>query len=245
MKNPRIVAIIQARMGSTRLPGKVLMDLSGKPALVRCVKRTSRTKMIDAVGVATTIKSADDDIANLCNQHGIRCFRGSEEDVLDRYYHAATVFEADIIVRITGDCPLIEPAIIDQTIADFMALAPEIDYACNFMPIQTFPRGLETEVLFFEVMERVWREDKNLAWREHVTTYIRKNAELFRISGISSKIDYSNLRWTLDTEEDLQFVRCIYNYFGHDHFSWQEVLDVLNHHPDWLKINQHIKQKII
>jgi spore coat polysaccharide biosynthesis protein SpsF len=245
MKSARVVAIIQARMGSTRLPGKVLMDLSGKPALIRCVRRTRRAKMIDDVGVATTIKPADDAIANLCNQQGIPCFRGSEEDVLDRYFRAATVFDADIIVRITGDCPLIEPAIIDQTIADFVTHAPEVDYACNFLPTRTFPRGLDTEVVFFEALERVWREDNNPARREHVTPYIRENSNLFRISGVGNTTDYSNQRWTLDTEEDLQFVRCIYNYFGHDRFTWKEVLDALNDHPDWLKINQHIKQKDI
>ena len=245
MKTARVVAIIQARMGSTRLPGKVLMDLAGKPALLRCVRRTRRATMIDTVAVATSIKAADDAISELCKQQDIPCFRGSEEDVLDRYYHAATEFGAGIIVRITGDCPLIEPIIVDQTIADFIAHSPEVDYACNFLPARTYPRGLDTEVVRFETLKRVWREDNNPARREHVTPYIRENPNLFRITSIGSSTDYSNQRWTLDTGEDLEFVRCIYNYFGHDRFTWKEVLSTLSDHPQWLKINQHVQQREI
>ena len=243
MKNARMVVIIQARMGSTRLPGKVLMDLAGQPVLLRGVRRTRRAKMIDAVAVATSIKPADDAVSELCRQQGIPCFRGSEDDVLDRYYYAATEFGANIVVRITGDCPLIEPVIVDQTIAEFIKHAPEVDYACNFLPARTYPRGLDTEVVGFEALKRVWREDDNPARREHVTPYIRENPNLFRITGISSPIDYSNQRWTLDTEEDLEFIRRIYDYFGHDRFTWQDILNTLKKHPEWLKINQHVQQK--
>ena len=232
-------------MGSTRLPGKVLLALAGKPALVRCVSRTHRTKMIDDVIVATTLKSEDDAISYLCKQQSYFCFRGSEEDVLDRYYQAARASRADVVVRITADCPLIEPEIVEQVVEDFLKRQPEVDYACNFLPQRTFPRGLETEVIRFDVLEQVWNEDHNPAWREHVTPFIYKNPHVFRIHGVRAAEDYSHMRWTLDTLEDLTFVRRIYDHFGHDRFSWQEVLTLLRGHPGWLEINRHVLQEVI
>ena len=240
----RIVAIIQARMGSTRLPGKVLMELAGEPMLARCVNRTRRAQTLNEVVVATTVKPADDAIVRLCDEHNWPCFRGSEEDVLDRYYHAAIAHRADVVVRITSDCPLIEPEIVDRVVREFLDLQPEADYACNVLPRRTFPRGLDTEVMRFDVLERAWREDDNPAWREHVTLYIQCNPDLFRIHGITNEVDYSHMRWTVDIPEDLAFVRCIYDHFGHDRFSWREVLAVLEQHPEWLKINRHVQQKV-
>ena len=241
----RTIAIIQARVGSTRLRGKVLKMLAGKPDLVRCVIRTRRTKMIDDVVVATTIKPADNAVADLCSQQGFPCFRGSEEDVLDRYYRAAVEFQADNVVRITADCPLIEPEVIDQVLARFLAGQKHVDYASNFFPRRTYPIGLEVEVMRFDVLKKIWVEDQNPAWREHVTPYIYNNPELFNIQSVSSRIDYSHLRWTLDTLEDLIFIRQIYDHFGHDLFCWTEVLALLEHHPEWLEINQHVQQKVV
>lgn len=241
----RIVAIIQARIGSTRLPGKVLLDLAGEPMLVRDVERIRRAQTLDDVVVATTTQPADTAIADLCAERNWPCFRGSEDDVLDRYYRAAIAHQADVVVRITSDCPLIEPAIVDRVVQEFLDLQPKVDYACNMLPHRTFPRGLDTEVVRFDVLERVWQEDKNLAWREHVTPYIYRNPDLFRIHGVVNGMDYSHMRWTVDTPEDLDFVRCIYEHFGHNHFSWQEVLAVLEEHPEWLEINRHVQQKVI
>ncbi len=241
----RIVAIIQARMGSTRLPGKVLLDLAGEPMLVRGVNRTRRAQTLDEVVVATTVKPTDDAIVDLCDERGWPCFRGSEEDVLDRYYHAALAHQADVVIRITSDCPLIAPEIVDRVVWEFLDLQPEIDYACNVLPRRSFPRGLDTEVMRFDVLEQAWREDRNPAWREHVTPYIQRNPDLFRIHGITNDIDYSHMRWTVDTPEDLAFVRCIYEHFGHDRFSWRELLAVLDEHPEWLEINQHVQQKVV
>ncbi len=241
----KLVAIIQARMGSTRLPGKVSLDLAGEPMLARCVNRTSRAQTPDEVVVATTVQSADDAIVDLCTERGWPCFRGSEDDVLDRYYRAAIAHHADVVVRITSDCPLIEPGVVDRVVQEFLDLQPGIDYACNVLPRRTFPRGLDIEVMRFDVLERAWREDPNPAWREHVTTYIQGNPNLFHIHGITNEVDYSHMRWTVDTPEDLAFVRCIYDHFGHDRFSWREVLVVLEGHPEWLGINRHVKQKVI
>jgi len=241
----KIVAIVQSHMGSTRLPGKVLLDLAGEPMLVRDMNRLSRAQTLDKVVVATTVNLADDAIVGLCAKHGWPCFRGSEEDVLDRYYRAAAEYEADAVVRITSDCPLIEPEVVDRVVREFLERQPEVDYACNTLPRRTFPRGLDTEVSRFDVLERAWHEDHDPSWREHVTPYIRRNPELFRIHGIMSEVDYSHMRWTVDTPEDLVFVRHIYEYFGHDRFSWQDVLALLKEHPEWLKINQHVLQKTI
>ena len=241
----RVVAIVQAHMGSTRLPGKVLLDLAGEPMLARVVNRVRRAQTLGEVLVATTMQSADEAIVRLCIERGWPCSRGSEEDVLDRYYHAAVAHQADVVVRITSDCPLIEPEVADRVVQEFLERQPEVDYACNVLPRRTFPRGLDTEVMRFDVLERAWREDLNPAWREHVTPYIQRNPGLFHIHGVTSGADYSHMRWTVDTPEDLAFVRCIYDHFGHDRFSWREVLAVLEQHPEWLEINRHVQQKVI
>ena len=245
MEGARVVAIIQARVGSTRLPGKVLLDLAGEPILVRVVNRSRRAGMLQEVVVATTTKPVDEAIVELCAQHGCPCFRGSEDDVLDRYYWAAMHHQADVVVRITSDCPLIEPQIVDRLVREFLDQQPGVDYACNLLPRRTFPQGLDTEVMRFDVLEQAWREDHNPAWREHVTPYIQRNPDLFHIHSVINEVDYSHMRWTVDTPEDLALVRRIYNHFGHDRFSWQEVLAVLEHNPEWLEINRHVQQKVI
>ena len=239
----KIVGIVQARTGSTRLPGKVLLDLAGKPMLVRDMNRLSRAQTLDEVVVATTIEPADDAIVSLCNESGWAYFRGSEEDVLDRYYRAAVDYDAEVVVRITSDCPLIDPEIVDHVVREFLERQPEVHYTSNILPKRTFPRGLDTEVMRFDVLEQAWREDRNPAWREHVTPYIQRNPQLFRIHGIMNQVNYSHMRWTVDTTKDLAFVRKIYGHFDHDSFSWQEVLTVVKEHPEWLEINQRVNQK--
>jgi spore coat polysaccharide biosynthesis protein SpsF len=228
-------------MGSTRLPNKVLMDLAGQPALARVVERARRAARLDAVVVATTTQPADDVIVQFCTEHGYTCFRGSEDDVLDRYYQAARQYGADVVVRITSDCPLIEPQVIDQALQEFFE--HQTDYASNGMSAHTFPRGLDVEAMTFATLERAWHEDTNPAWREHVTPYIYRHPELFRLHSITNPVDLSHMRWTVDTPEDLAFVRCIYDHFGNDAFSWQDVLALLEQHPEWLEINRHIEQK--
>lgn len=241
----RIIAIIQARLGSTRLPGKVLLDLAGEPMLARVVNRVHRATKVHDIVVATTTKAEDAALIEMCTLRHWRSFRGSEDDVLDRYYQAAVQHRADVVIRITSDCPLVDPEIVDRVVQEFLDLQPEVDYACNVLPQRTFPRGLDTEVMRFDVLERAWREDLNLAWREHVTSYISRNSELFQIHGILNERDYSHMRWTVDTPEDLAFVRRIYDYFGHDRFSWREVLSVLEQNLQWLELNRSVKQKAV
>ncbi|MBA7614855.1 8-amino-3,8-dideoxy-manno-octulosonate cytidylyltransferase [subsurface metagenome] len=243
-KNIKLIAIIQARVGSTRLPGKVLKDLAGQPMLARVVNRTQRAKTISAIVVATTTKPTDDVIIRLCEKQGWSYFRGSEEDVLDRYYRAALAFKADAIARITSDCPLIEPEIIDKVGNDFLSSYPDVDYVSNNL-VPTFPLGLDVEVMRFDALRKAWQEDNNLAWREHVTPYIQHHSEKFKIRNVLNDKDYSYMRWTVDTIEDLTFVRKIYDHFQNDKFTWKEALQLLEEHAEWLEINRNVQQKAI
>jgi spore coat polysaccharide biosynthesis protein SpsF len=240
-----VIAIVQARMGSTRLPGKVILDLAGKPMLVRNIERIQRATKIDDIVIATTKKPEDDKIITLSREHGWKFFRGSENDLLDRYYQTAREYHAQTIVRITSDCPLIEPTIIDLIIEKFIALESEIDYVSNIFPIRTYPQGLDTEVMSISALEKCWKEDMNPQFREHVTEYILHNPNLFRIFEINHEKDLSSMRWTVDTLEDLDFVRCVYHHFGDRYFSWMDVLTLLDHNPGLQDINKHIKQKLV
>lgn len=230
-------------MGSTRLPGKVLADLDGEPMLLRCLHRVRRARRLDEVVVATTTQPADDVLARLCLSAGWPCFRGSEDDVLDRYYQAAREHQADAVVRITSDCPVIDPDLVDYVVQVFLRCRSGVDYVSNFAPERTFPRGLDTEVMHFSVLERAWREDDNPAWREHVDEYILHHPERFRIRGVTHEADLSHLRWTVDTPEDLQFVRGVFVHFGHDRFNWRELLEFVQEHPEWAALNAHVQQK--
>jgi len=233
----RTVAIIQARMGSTRLPGKVLMDLSSEPMLARVVERTRRARTVDEVVVATSILPADDRIARLCESRGWECFRGSEPDVLDRYYQAALRFGAEVVVRVTSDCPLIDPELIDQHVQTLLEHISETDFVTNMLQ-QSFPLGLAVEAMPIDVLARMNRMSRTSQLREHVTTIAYERPEWFRIEHIRHPIDLSEMRWTVDTAEDLEFVRRIFAHFGHDHFKWKEVWPVLDEHTEWSDINR-------
>ncbi|HZW30750.1 MAG TPA: glycosyltransferase family protein [Isosphaeraceae bacterium] len=242
---PRTVAIVQARLGSTRLPGKVLLDLAGAPMLARVVHRVRRAGSLDEVVIATTTEPADDALAALCTAEGWPCFRGSRDDVLDRYYRAALQHQADLVVRVCADCPLIEPAIIDRVVGELRECRPRADYACNVLPRPTYPLGLDVEAFWFETLSGVWREDRNPAWREHVTPFVYHHPARFAIQGVLHDRDLSAMRWTVDTPEDLELMRRIYAAFGHDGFSWQEVLTLLEANPQWLEVNRHIPQHVV
>ena len=228
-------------MGSTRLPGKVLRPLLDRPLLAWDVYRLRKCRLIDDIIIATTTDPRDDALADLCASEGWGCFRGSENDVLDRYYGAARQYHADTIVRITSDCPLIDSSVTDYVIATYAAAAPAADYASNVFP-RTYPRGLDTEVFSFAALETAWKEDQS-EWREHVTPFLWKQPERFRQINAANLVDYSSHRWTVDTPQDFELVRRIYEHFGHGDFAWRDVLTLLDQHPDWVAINADIQQK--
>lgn len=237
----KVVAIVQARMGSTRLPGKVLMDVAGANMLARVVGRLRRAKLIDEVLVATTDLAADDVIVAECRKSAVAVARGEQNDVLDRYYRAAQLSKAEVVVRITSDCPLIDPEVTDKTIAAFLAELP--DYAANVL-VRTYPRGLDTEVISFAALSRAWRESRKPYEREHVTPYILEHRSEFRLLSVKGDEDYSTLRWTVDTPEDLEFVRSVYSRLsGVGDFSWRAVLDLLEREPRLAELNRFVKQK--
>lgn len=237
----RIVAIIQARMGSTRLPGKVLKDLGGQTVLARVVNRVRRATLLDEVVVATSVLPADDAITRECEVLRVACFRGDEADVLDRYYRAAREFAADTIVRITADCPLIDPELIDVTIR--AALDGKADYASNALS-RTYPRGLDVEVFTADALARAWSSAKEEYQRTHVTPYLYQHPESFKVLSITGEVDCSQYRWTLDTAEDLELLRAVYKHFGNrDTIRWSEVLGLMEAEPELAALNSHVRQK--
>src|SRR6266566_5493303 len=239
----KITATIQARMGSTRLPGKVLMTVGTEPVLARVVHRLRRAALIDGIIVATSDRPADDAIVRECNRLQVACFRGSENDVLDRYWQAAQWCGAEAIVRITSDCPLIDAELVDETIQAF--LSQPADYTSNALE-RTYPRGLDTEAFTIAALERAWREAREPYEREHVTPYIYEHPELFRLVSVRDERDYSAYRLTLDTHEDLQLIRTIYSRFeGRDDFGWQDVLALMEREPELAQLNARVLQKAV
>lgn len=239
----KITAIIQARMGSTRLPGKVLMNLGGETVLGRVVRRLRRATLIDEIAVATTNCAADDAVVRESDRLGVPYFRGSENDVLDRYYRAAKKFASEAVVRITADCPVIDPHVVDETIRVFRDQCA--DYTSNgLLPI--YPRGLDTEVFTYEALERAWREGREPHQREHVTPYFYEHPELFSLASVRNDADRSQYRWTLDTVEDLELLRAIYTRFdNNDDFGWEEIIQVMEREPQLAQLNSHVVQKAL
>lgn len=239
----KIVAIIQARMGSTRLPGKVLMDLAGDTALARVVSRVRRCRLVNEVIVATSTHAADDVIEEECRRLRCAAFRGSEQDVLDRYYRAAQQADAEVVVRITSDCPLIDPEVSDRTIEAFIKAGT--DYASNSLE-RTYPRGLDTEVMTFAALELAWREATQAHQREHVTPFLYQHPERFKLLSVKGDRDYSQHRWTLDTPEDLRLLQTICaRCGGREDFTWRDVLELVEKEPPLAEINRHIVQKAV
>ena len=239
----KVVAIVQARMSSTRLPGKVLMDLEGETVLARVVNRLRRARLINEVLVATTERSGDDVVVSECRNLSVSFSRGDQEDVLDRYYRAAQLSKADIVVRITSDCPLIDPEITDRTIAAFLETRP--DYASNVRE-RTYPRGLDTEVMSLDTLVRAWRAARQHYERVHVTPYIYEHPAEFRMVSVTGDADYSSHRWTVDTPEDLAFIRAVYARLkDKPMFLWRDVLDVLDREPELIEINRFVVQKAL
>lgn len=242
-----VVTIIQARMGSSRLPGKVLLDIEGKPMLHRDLDRNLAAKTVDQVVVATTVKPADDQIVASVEGYDPRVstYRGSEDDVLDRYYQAAKQAKADIVVRITSDCPLVDPDIIDEVV-QLLLDDPSLDYAANVLGDLTYPRGLDVQACTFAAMEKMWNVATEAEDREHVTLYLRKHPEEFKTAQVQSPVNLSEHRWTVDEEDDLKLVREIYKRLlsTKPDFRMQDIVQLFEQEPALFNINHHVQQKL-
>lgn len=238
-----IVAIIQARMGSTRLPGKVLKQVKGRPLLDYQLERLSQSKLIDQVVIATTELSADTQIVEYCAQKNIKYFQGSEEDVLKRYYDCAVEYRADAIVRITSDCPLIDPMEVDKVIQYYLENQGTFDLVSNTVK-RTYPRGMDTAIFSFHALKEAHDRAVLESDREHVTKFIYDHQEQFTIGSVEYETNLSHIRLTVDTPEDFQVIKLIIeNPSYHKHFYLAEISRFLKNNADILKINSHIEQK--
>ncbi|MDL1944917.1 acylneuraminate cytidylyltransferase [Chloroflexi bacterium CFX2] len=276
----KTVAIIQGRMSSSRLPGKILADIAGQPMLQRVFVRTSRSASVSQTIFATTTDPSDDPVAEYCEFSGIPFTRGSLYDVLDRYYQTAKSAKADVVVRITADCPVIDPALIDDVVNTVISdrlsvISEEFDFAANRLPPpfhRTYPIGLDTEVCTFAALEQAWEKAKEPQHREHVMPYFYEGVQFeskvkgrksdlrlltfdlergisprgFRVALLHHTADFGDYRWTVDTPEDLEFMRQVYSHFdGRDDFTWKEVLDLVHDNPELMKINSGVKHKTL
>lgn len=235
-----ILAVLQARLSSKRLPGKVLQPILGKPMLVRQIERIQRATKIDRLVVATSSDLSDDVLAQTCKEYGIDCFRGSLNDVLDRFYQVAVKYGARHIVRLTGDCPLTEPTLIDSVIECHLQErndATGADMTC-------YPDGLDVDVFSFEALQRTWQEACLASEREHVAPYIWNHPELFKLGSLRMKNDWSALRWTVDGPEDFIFVTRIYEalYNLKPDFSMIDIWQYVNEHPELMQINAQYRR---
>lgn len=240
----RILIIVQARLGSTRLPGKIMKEVMGRPLLDYLIERLKGVLLADEIVVATTKNPKDIQIIDYCLKGSISYFSGSEQNVLDRYYQAATQFHGDVIVRITADCPLIDPGLIDILIRRFLELQPSCDYLSNTLN-RTYPRGMDIEVFSYAALQLAAARAALPSDKEHVTPYIYCHPELFKIVQYTQGINESNYRWTVDTPEDLELVAKILEnlYPECPRFTLGDLLNLLKKYPEWSRINAHIEQK--
>ena len=231
-----ILAILQARFSSSRLPGKVLKPLLGKPMLMHQIERIKQSSMINRLVVATSVDNSDDSIELMCKDNGVEVFRGSLDNVLDRFYQCTKNYNAEHIVRLTGDCPLTDFKLIDKVIKKY--LLTKSDYMSNFL-IPSYPDGLDVEIFKLSVLENAWNYAKMPSELEHVSLYIRKNLKSDENSNYRSEVDLSKFRWTVDEYEDFIFVKKIYEalYFDNPLFLTEDILNLLNQYPDLRKLN--------
>ncbi len=241
-KKKKIVAIIQVRMSSTRLPGKALLPLGGKPALEQLITRLRRSAHLDAIVVATTTLAADQPIRRLCRRHKIQCFSGSEDDVLDRVHKAARWVGADIIVEITADCPLIDGPLVDRGIKEFFS--HDVDYASNCL-VPSYPLGFEVQVFPVAVLAKVADMTRDPVDRLHVSYYMYQHPEIFRLHNWRAELEntWPQLRLTLDEPADYELIRRIFDALGDTDFGTREIVAFVRKNPELAKINQHVRQK--
>lgn len=235
----RRVIIVQARMTSTRLPGKVLINLAGQPMLAQELRRLKKCTLVDDIIVATTTNLTDNPVEELAYREKVGCFRGNENDVLSRYVGAARQSKADVIIRVTADCPLIDPQITDRVISELVANATNCDYVSN-VSNRTYPRGLDVEAFFYDTLTRIDRLAKSNQAREHVTVFVRsERPDLFLCRSVEDNENNSDLRWTVDTQEDLDFVKMLYEALdlGAWHKSYHEILNYVRNNPEIIRID--------
>jgi spore coat polysaccharide biosynthesis protein SpsF len=240
------IIIVQARMTSTRLPGKVLKEVLGKSLLEYQIERLRQSRRADNIVIATTTNSTDEPIVQFCRRADVDLFRGSEEDVLARYRGAAAVYNASVIVRVTSDCPLIDPEIIDRAINRFTSLYNNVDYVSNTL-LRTYPRGLDVEVFSRDILEEAFTKAADRAEREHVTPYIYYRPEKFRLANLAQDTDMSWHRWTVDTQEDFELIRMMLEslYPVNPRFRLADCMALIDRHPEWSEINRNIRQKAL
>lgn len=233
------VLIAQARINSTRLAGKVLADLAGRPLLARLLSRVKQCRQVDEIVVATSNLPSDEPVVELARRAGVGWFCGDEHDVLGRFVAAARQQQADVVIRVTGDCPLIDPEVTDRVIQELTSHAGECDYASNVMQ-RTYPRGLDTEVMFFDTLARIDRLASSKPAREHVTIVPRsERPELFLVRHVVDEQDNSDLRWTVDTADDLALVRRLYEELslGERPVAYRQLLHYVRQHPELARMN--------
>lgn len=243
----KITATIEARMTSSRLPGKVLMPFGGVPALELLISRVSRARYIDEIVVATTVNDTDKPIAELCARLGVRCWRGSEEDVLQRVLDAAQSSRADLICELMGDSPFIDPLLIDHTITSH--LSGSYEYTSNFFPVNTFPLGFAVQVFPVDVLERVEHLTRDPVDRAHVSCFIYHNPRLFRLNGVAANAENfgPDIRVALDTQSDYELMTKVFDALspGNPEFRARDVVAYLRENPGLLMVNRHIRPKAI
>jgi spore coat polysaccharide biosynthesis protein SpsF len=228
-------------MGSSRLPGKIMLPLASKPLLIRMAERVQKSRLAGTVVIATTTDSADKEVEVICNKEGIPCFRGHPTDLLDRHYQAAVQYKADIVLKIPSDCPLIDPAIIDKGVTAFLTEPNRYDYMSNLHPA-SYPDGNDVEIITFQALEKAWKEASRNLEREHTTPYLWENPDKFRIGNFSweSGMDYSMThRWTIDYPEDYLFIEKVYAelFTRNPSFGLGEILDLLKAKPEIFRLN--------
>lgn len=242
-----VAIIVQARMASTRLPGKILKTVMDKPLLEYQLERLQRVNNADKLIVATTDHGEERPIVELCERMGVAYFRGSEADVLARYYGAASEYGAEVVVRVTSDCPLIDPAVVERVIAYYLENQDKYDYISNTFPVLTYPRGMDTEIFTGHILKEMHQEAQDQLEREHVTIYLKRRQEWYRIRNLPYHMDVSRYRWTIDTLEDFELVsRMLTQLVPHKpQFTLEDCLQVMINHPDWVKLNAGVTQKLV
>lgn len=238
----RVVVVVQARTGSTRLPNKILLPLAGAPLLLRMLERVSAAQTPFTLVVATTMDSSDDPVRTLCERAGYHCYSGHPTDLLDRHYRAAQAYQADVVVKIPSDCPLIDPSVIDRVLQFYLDHRTEFDFVSNLHPA-TYPDGNDVEVMPFDVLQTAWREATKDFEREHTTPFIWERPERFRIGNVvwETGLNYSmSHRWTIDYPEDYEFIKRVYDELWNERspiFSLNDILTLLEKKPELAAIN--------